>query len=409
MTNKRKIFNDPLYGFISIPSDFIFELIEHPYFQRLRRIKQLGLADLVYPGATHTRFHHALGAMHLMETTLKSLQAKGTLIMDVEKEAALVAILLHDIGHGPFSHVLEHTLMHEVSHEHISIYIMEKLNDEFDGRLSLAIDMFKNNYHRSFFHQLISSQLDMDRLDYLNRDSFYTGVIEGQIGADRIIKMLNVVDNHLVVEEKGILSVENFLSARRNMYWQVYLHKTSISIENMLIFCIKRAKELIKSGQTFEINKSLAYFLSNEISLSDFNKNIKNLNEFLVLDDVDIWQALKYWSQYDDEILRTLASGIISRNLFKIKIRDDDELAILKKEILLKAKKNKLNPTELSYYFKEGEISNSGYYFDASNIKILMKNYNILDISEASDLPAIKAMSNVVKKNYICYHNQLGS
>jgi HD superfamily phosphohydrolase len=268
--NKRKILNDPVYGFVTLPSDLVYELIEHPYFQRLRRIKQLGLTDFVYPGALHSRFQHAIGAMHLMGQTLNSLEAKGNLIMEVEREAAQIAILLHDIGHGPFSHVLEHTLLSKINHEKITEMVMDKLNTEFNGVLSLAIEMFKDTYQRKFFHQLISSQLDMDRLDYINRDSFFTGVAEGRIGVERIIKMLNIHKGSLVVEEKGLLSVETFLHARRMMYWQVYLHKSSLSAEVILIKALERARELISQGKEVDSPKSLEPFLIKKIGLKGF-------------------------------------------------------------------------------------------------------------------------------------------
>lgn len=402
MTNTRKIFNDPIYGFITIPSDFIFEIVQHPYFQRLRRIKQLGMAELVYPGAFHSRFQHALGAMHLMNEALNTLQSKGLMIMEVEREAALVAILLHDIGHGPFSHVLEYAILKNVNHETISELLMEDLNRQFEGKLSLAIEMFKGTYDRSFFHQLISSQLDMDRMDYLNRDSFYTGVAEGKIGAERIIKMLHVVENQLVVEEKGLLSVENFLVARRLMYWQVYLHKTSICSETMVLNIFERVKDLIKMGENVENPNHLKIFFERNITKADFVENPELLHHFVSLDDVDIWYALKDWQEHEDKVLSNLSKNIINRNLFKIKIDVGLKTEPLEKEIKLNLVKNKIPKNLQKYFFKVGQISNSGYASQHSNIKILMKNGNILDVSEASDLPTIKAMSNIVKKNYIC-------
>ncbi len=407
MTNKRKIFNDPIYGFITIPSDFIFEIIQHPYFQRLRRIKQLGMAELVYPGAFHSRFQHALGAMHLMNEALNTLQSKGLMIMEVEREAALVAILLHDIGHGPFSHVLEYAILKNVNHEAISELLMEDLNKQFEGKLTLAIEMFKGTYDRSFFHQLISSQLDMDRLDYLNRDSFYTGVAEGNIGAERIIKMLHVIDNQLVVEEKGLLSVENFLVARRLMYWQVYLHKTSICSETMVLKIFERVKDLLSEGIDVEIPAHLRVFIQINISRQDFKNDSSYLQDFVSLDDVDIWYALKSWQNHSDWVLANLSKNIIERNLFKIKIEVGLKTEEIQK-IILGTLAEKNIPKELQkYFFKVSQISNSGYASQQANIKILMKNGNILDVSEASDLPTIKAMSNIVKKNYICYANDV--
>lgn len=407
MTNKRKIFNDPIYGFITIPSDFIFEIVQHPYFQRLRRIKQLGMAELVYPGAFHSRFQHALGAMHLMNEALNTLQSKGLMIMEVEREAALVAILLHDIGHGPFSHVLEYAILKNVNHEAISELLMEDLNRQFEGKLTLAIEMFKGTYDRSFFHQLISSQLDMDRMDYLNRDSFYTGVAEGNIGAERIIKMLHVIDNQLVVEEKGLLSVENFLVARRLMYWQVYLHKTSVCSETMVLKIFERVKDLLRENIEVEIQPHLRVFFTNNISRSDFEKDGELLQHFVNLDDVDIWFALKTWQNHSDLVLANLSQNITKRNLFKIKLEVGLKTEGLEANILQNLDDNKIPKNLQKYFFKKGNISNSGYASQNANIKILMKNGNILDVSEASDLPTIKAMSNIVKKNYICYANDV--
>jgi uncharacterized protein len=403
MANNRKIFNDPIYGFITIPSDFILELIEHPYFQRLRRIKQLGLTELVYPGATHSRFHHALGAMYLMNQALDVLQAKGILIMEVEREAAMAAILLHDLGHGPFSHVLEYTILKNVHHEDVSLLLMEKLNAHFKGRLELAIDIFKGNYERSFFHELISSQLDMDRLDYLNRDSFYTGVVEGKIGAERIIKMLNVADNQLVIEEKGILTVENYLFARRLMYWQVYLHKTALCVEAMLVRFFERIKHLLEKGIKVELPENLLFFQKNNISFEELRNNSAILEHFIQLDDSDIWLGIKKMQFHEDRILSKLASGVINRKLFKIKIEEDLDV-ILTKEKLLKNKNFKnVSEEDLKYLFFEGQLSQSGYERADSNIKILMKNNIILDFSDKSDKATVLALSNVIKKNYLCY------
>lgn len=407
LTNKRKIFNDPIYGFITIPSDFIFEIVQHPYFQRLRRIKQLGMAELVYPGAFHSRFQHALGAMHLMNEALNTLQSKGLMIMEVEREAALVAILLHDIGHGPFSHVLEYAILKNVNHEAISELLMEDLNRQFEGKLTLAIEMFKGTYDRSFFHQLISSQLDMDRMDYLNRDSFYTGVAEGNIGAERIIKMLHVVDNQLVVEEKGLLSVENFLVARRLMYWQVYLHKTSVCSETMVLKIFERVKDLLKENIFVDIPKHLKVFFNRNIRREDFLNDSTLLQNFVALDDVDIWYAIKTWQNHNDTVLANLSQNIINRNLFKIKLEVGLKTEGLEANILQNFEDKKIPKNLQKYFYKKGQISNNGYASQNANIKILMKNGNILDVSEASDLPTIKAMSNIVKKNYICYANDV--
>lgn len=365
------------------------------------------MAELVYPGAFHSRFQHALGAMHLMNEALNTLQSKGLMIMEVEREAALVAILLHDIGHGPFSHVLEYAILKNVNHEAISELLMEDLNRQFEGKLTLAIEMFKGTYDRSFFHQLISSQLDMDRLDYLNRDSFYTGVAEGNIGAERIIKMLHVVDNQLVVEEKGLLSVENFLVARRLMYWQVYLHKTSICSETMVLKIFERVKDLLSEGIKVEIPVHLMVFIENNISKEDFKNNPRYLQDFVSLDDVDIWYALKSWQNHSDWVLANLSKNIIERNLFKIKIEVGLKTEEFQSEFLSNMVEKNI-PKELQkYFYKVSQISNSGYASQQANIKILMKNGNILDVSEASDLPTIKAMSNIVKKNYICYANDV--
>jgi uncharacterized protein len=408
MTNKRKIFNDPVYGFVSVPSDLIYDLIEHPFFQRLRRIKQLGMAEYVYPGALHTRFHHALGAMHLMGEALQVLQAKGHYILDIEWEAAQIAILLHDIGHGPFSHVLEYTILNDVHHEHISALLMKKLNQEFGGQLDLAIEMFNGTYHREFFHQLISSQLDMDRMDYLNRDCFFTGVAEGTIGVDRIIKMLNVVDNQLVVEEKGLLSVENFLNARRLMYWQVYLHKTSICTEAMLIQIISRARELIKNEKEWGANPlfvtpAFSPFLKENISLEAFQTDEKYLRAFTQIDDYDIWACVKTWQFHDDKILSTICRDLLNRNLYKIKISNFPIEDSFIQSITESLKEKGVEAADLSYFLIEGDVSNKGYVSGDETINILSKNKNVVDIADASDLPTIKALSNIVKKYYVCW------
>jgi len=402
-TNKRKIFNDPVYGFVTIHSDLIYDLIEHPFFQRLRRIKQLGMAEFVYPGALHTRFHHALGAMHLMHEALLVLQSKGNPIAENEFEAAQIAILLHDIGHGPFSHVLEYTILDEVHHEHISSLLMEKLNHEFEGKLSLAIEMFNGTYERDFFHQLISSQLDMDRMDYLNRDCFFTGVAEGTIGVDRIIKMLNVVGNQLVVEEKGLLSVENFLNARRLMYWQVYLHKTAICAETMLIQIIRRARELINQGDEVFANPPFMVFLKENISLKAFQSNDRYLQAFTLLDDYDIWACIKNWQFHSDKILSTICRDLLNRDLFKIKISNkpiEEALISSLKQALID---NGIPGEQLSYFLTEGDVSNKGYVRGDETIYICTKNKEVVDIADASDLPTIKALSNIVKKYYVCW------
>ncbi|MEM6829144.1 MAG: HD domain-containing protein [Bacteroidota bacterium] len=401
--NKKKILNDPVYGFINIPNELIFDIIEHAYFQRLRRIKQLGLTDLVYPGALHTRFHHAIGAMHLMQKALNSLQSKGHEISDEEFNACLIAILLHDIGHGPFSHTLEFSLFKNVKHEQVGLWMMERLNKQLGQQLSLAIDIFQNNYHKAFFHQLVSSQLDIDRLDYLKRDSYFTGVYEGMIGSERIIKMLDVKDNNLVVEEKGIYSIENFLSARRLMYWQVYLHKAAVSAEVMLIELIKRAKELTKSGTQVLATPALAIFLERDITAEDFIEDEDILDIYALLDDNDIWGSIKFWSNHEDVILRSLSHMLLTRKLFKIHFTNDP----VSKEEIQQLKERAVSFFNLSagqedYFVKNGTVSNSAYVSSNQSIKILMKSGAILDVAEATDLPNVKAMSKIVKKYYLC-------
>lgn len=402
--NKKKIFNDPVYGFITIPGSFIFDIIEHPYFQRLRRIKQLGLTDLVYPGALHTRFHHALGAMHLMGMALNRLRSRGHQISEEEKEAALAAILLHDIGHGPFSHALEKTLLSHIAHEKLSFLIMEKLNKEFNGKLDLTIKMFLNKYERKFFHQLISSQLDMDRMDYLKRDSFFTGVMEGTIGADRIIKMLDIVDDELVVEEKGIYSIENFLSSRRLMYWQVYLHKTTVCAEKMLIQIIRRAQDLSLTGEKLFASEALNVFLQQKITLDEFTQNELYLQAFTSLDDYDLWGAIKIWKNHKDQVLSLLCNQLLERKLFRIEISrtqfEEEKIEQLKKEVV----KNLGLPEEHSEYFVvNGVLRNRAYLPVSNKINVLTKRGQVLDVAQASDLPNIKAISKIVKKHYLCW------
>lgn len=407
MSNNRKIFNDPVYGFITIPSEIIFRVIEHPYFQRLRRIKQLGLAELVYPGATHSRFQHALGAMHLMHEALNALEGKGVEISTKEREAALLAILLHDIGHGPFSHVLEYTILYEVSHETVSELLMRKLNEEFGGELSLAISIFNNTYPRLFLHQLVSGQLDMDRLDYLNRDSFFTAVVEGKIGAERIIKMLNVHDGQLVVEEKGLMSVENFLVARQHMYWQVYLHKTAICAEILLRKIFQRVKDLLSSGFKLNMGESLNFFLNSNASLDSLNQDSKYLEAFVLLDDTDIWSAIKEWSSSSDEILSVLSRSLLNRKLFKISFAKRFALDELEEEIHAKLKLSGVSGENQKYFLKRGKVKAHGYDSRHSGIKILWKDGSCEEITEASELPTIQALSNIVEKDYICYSNDV--
>lgn len=406
--NKKKILNDPVYGFINIPNDLIFDIIEHRYFQRLRRIKQLGLTDLVYPGALHTRFHHALGAMDLMRRALNSLQDKGIKISDQERQASMLAILLHDVGHGPFSHTLEFSLFKGVHHEQVGIWMMERLNKDFDGALDLTIQIFKNQYERPFFHQLVSSQLDIDRLDYLKRDSFFTGVYEGSIGSERIIKMLNVASEHLVVEEKGIYSIENFLSARRLMYWQVYLHKTAVSAEVMLIELIKRAKELTQKGVELTATPALKIFLEQNITAKDFEEDPDILEIYSLLDDSDIWGSIKFWQNHDDMVLRTLSEMLLDRKLLGISFSNDPIGRIVTDDLVHKAMKlYNVNHDEASYFIKTGSVSNSAYIASGQSIKILRKHGDVVDVAEASDLPNIKAMSKIVTKHYLCAPKEL--
>ena len=403
--NKLKILNDPIYGFITIPNSTIFDLIEHKYFQRLRRISQMGLSYLVYPGAHHTRFHHAIGCMHLMQKAVQVLRFKGVKISKEEEEALYIAILLHDIGHGPFSHAMEHSIVNGVSHEEISVLFMQKLNEEFNGDLTLAIKIFKGDYHRKFMLQLISSQIDMDRADYLKRDSFYTGVSEGNINSERIITMLNVKDDELVIEHKGIYSVEKFLVARRLMYWQVYLHKTSLVAEQLVIRVLKRAKELSRQGVKLEASKPLQFFLKNEITLNEFDENC--LDTFAKLDDYDIISAMKSWQHHKDFVLSNLCEMIIDRQLLKVKIKKKP----IKEDILLthlKSLMDKYNITEdeAKYFVFKGEISNQAYTRSKQNIKILYKSGKVDDVVKASDQLNLKALSKKVTKHYICYPKQ---
>ncbi len=364
----------------------------------------MGLTDLVYPGAIHTRFNHALGAMHLMSLALDTLRNKGHDISDKEYESALIAVLLHDIGHGPFSHVLEKYLLNGVKHEFLSILIMEKLNEELGGKLDLCIKIFKNEYSRPFFYQLVSGQMDMDRMDYLNRDCFYTGVDEGTIGGDRIIKMLNLVDDELVIEEKAIYSIENFLSARRLMYWQVYLHKTTVAVEEMLNGLILRARKIAEKKEFLFGSPALLHFLHNEVSIDDLRKDQKALNHFLNLDDYDVWGAIKVWAHHDDPVLSELSSRLIDRKLFKVDLSntkpEPEEKKRVKKLLL---EQNGITEKQLKYYFQSGELSNSAYMPDSGKILILMKDGSLQDVSSAADLPNIKAISKIVKKYYLCY------
>ncbi|HMQ00462.1 MAG TPA: HD domain-containing protein, partial [Cyclobacteriaceae bacterium] len=406
--NKKKIINDPVYGFISIPSELIFDIIEHPWFQRLRRIRQLGLTEMVYPGAIHTRFHHALGAMHLMGKALDNLRNKGIDISAEEYEAAQIAILLHDIGHGPFSHALEESLLPDAQHESISYLFMQRLNKIFNGKLDMSLRMFRNSYKRKFFHELIASQLDIDRLDYLRRDSFFTGVSEGSIGVDRIIAMLNVVKDQLVVEEKGIYSIENFLNARRLMYWQIYLHKTTVSAERMIVNIIKRASMLTKANMNVTCSDALHTFLARDYKAEDFSTDKNILEAYGKLDDSDIMGAIKLWQYHTDNILSGLCNMLLQRKLFKISLQQQP----VKKEDIEKvraaiASKYKVLRNDTVYLFSHGQVSNEAYVAEGQKINILTKTGKIIDIAEASDLPNIKAISKIVKKSYLCYPKNL--
>ena len=412
-TNKKKIINDPVFGFITIRSELVFDLIEHPYFQRLRRIKQLGLSCMVYPGANHTRFEHALGAVHLMRSAISILKLKGIEISDEEADAVTVAILLHDIGHGPFSHVLESTLVPDVPHESISLLLMEELNRQFNGKLDLAILIFTNKYHRHFLHQLVSSQLDMDRLDYLSRDSFFSGVSEGIIGSERIIKMLNIKNDELVVEYKGIYSVENFLIARRLMYWQVYLHKTVLSAEYLLINVLARARELMLQQVDVFATPVFKVFLSRQLTPDDFRNNSiiagrSAIDLFTSLDDNDIIASIKEWQNHPDAILSYLAFCIINRRLYKIKISKkpipEHKISLLKEKICAHFN---VCDEQMKYFLIADTISNSAYNKASSEkINVLFKNNKMSDIADASDIN-LSVFSETVRKYFICYPKEL--
>lgn len=404
MPYERKIINDPVFGFINIPKGLLYDIVRHPLLQRLTRIKQVGLSSVVYPGAQHTRFQHSLGAFYLMSEAITQLASKGNFIFDSEAEAVQVAILLHDIGHGPFSHVLEDTIVKGVSHEEISLLLMERMNKEMNGQLSLAIQIFKDEYPKRFLHQLVSGQLDMDRLDYLCRDSFYTGVTEGNIGSARIIKMLDVVDDRLVVESKGIYSIENFLTARRLMYWQVYLHKTSVAYERMLISTLLRAQELATQGVELFASPALRFFLYNDINHTEFYNNPDALDNFIQLDDNDIWTALKVWSTHSDKVLSTLSLGMINRNIFKVEISSEPVGEDRKKELTLQISRQlDISLSEANYFVSTPSIEKNMYDSADDSIDIIYKDGSIKNIAEASDMLNISLLSKKVKKYYLCY------
>jgi HD superfamily phosphohydrolase len=402
--NKQKIINDPVHGFISIPSGLHLKLIQHPDFQRLNRIKQLGLSYLVYPGAQHTRFQHSLGAMHLMNETISQLRLKGNSITDEEADAVLIAILLHDIGHAPFSHVLEDTVAKGISHEEISLLLIQKINKEMNGKLELALRIFQNTYHKNFLHQLVSSQLDMDRLDYLIRDSFFTGVVEGAVGTARIIKMLNVYDDQLVIEAKGIYSIEKFLIARRMMFWQVYFHKTSVAAERLLINLLRRAKDLAMKGERLFASPSFGYFLYNQIDRKIFYEEKEALDHYTSFDDSDIISAIKVWQSHDDKILSLLSKSLIERKLFKSEILEyplsED---ILNERRSLYVRKYGLAEKDADYLLSYNVVSANTYTPKEDNIKILFKNGEIKDIAEVSDILNISLLSKPSMKYHYCY------
>ncbi|WP_064967368.1 HD domain-containing protein [Tenacibaculum ovolyticum] len=404
-TNKLKIINDPIYGFITIPNSLIFDIIEHPYFQRLRRVTQMGLSNMVYPGANHTRFHHAIGCMHLMQKAVYVLRNKNVAISDDEANALYIAILLHDIGHGAFSHALEHSIVNGITHEEISLKFMRALNDEFNGQLSLAIQIFEGKYHRQFLYQLISSQLDIDRLDYLKRDSFYTGVAEGNISSERLIAMMNVVEDELVIEQKGIYSVEKFIIARRLMYWQVYLHKTGLVAEITLVNVLKRAKELALKGVEMYASRALKYFLYTPISETNFTND--TLKIFSELDDYDVMSAIKDWVHHEDFVLSSLAKMIIHRNLLKIEIQEepfgDTYLKAIHKNLL---ENSNIKESDLNYFVLSNKIKHQAYNTN-DPIKIYTKKGELKDIAKASDQLNLKALSKPVIKHYLCYPKKI--
>ena len=399
--NKLKIINDPIYGFIHIPSTLVFDIIEHRYFQRLRRINQMGLSFLVFPGAKHTRFEHVLGCMYLMQKTVEMLRFKGVSISDKEAEGLYIAILLHDIGHGPFSHAMEHSIVENISHEDISLLFMKELNATFNGKLELAIQIFQGTYPRKFMHQLISSQLDMDRADYLKRDSFYTGVAEGNINSERLISMLNVRNDELVVEEKGLFSVEKFLIARRLMYWQVYLHKTSVTAEQMLIRLLKRAKILVQAGEPLRMSSALSFFVYNRISNENFTTEV--LEQFALLDDTDIFAAMKEWQFHSDRVLSSLSRMLLNRDLLKVKLRPTDFEVLKIKRLQNMAVINGYAPETVDYFVFIGMMENRAYNPEKQIVKLLTKNGRVVDISKTAEGLNLEALAQKTVKYYVCY------
>ncbi len=404
MKNKRKIINDPVFGFITIPNDFIYNLIKHPYLQRLNRIRQMGLASFVYPGAQHTRLHHSIGAMYLMHEAILNFRVKGQMISDEEADAALACILLHDVGHGPFSHVLENTIVKNVHHEEISLMLMNRLNKELGGKLDMCIDIFTDKYPKHFLHQLVSGQLDVDRLDYLRRDSFFSGVTEGNIGSARIIKMLDVRNDKLVVESKGIYSIENFLMSRRLMYWQVYLHKTAVAAEHMLINTLQRAKELTLAGTDLFGSPALKYFLENEVTTDVFNRDHLALDNFVNLDDNDLWCSLKVWSKHSDTVLSVMSEALVDRKLFKIEISAEPISQKRVKDLTeVYMERFDISEHEASYFVLADAISTNMYNEKDDSIDILFNDGSIKDIADASDMLNIQLLSKRVQKYYVSY------
>lgn len=404
MTSEGKIINDPVSGFISIPDGLLLDIVQHPLMQRLRRIKQLGLSSIVYPSALHSRFMHSLGAYHLMTEAIATLTAKGVFVFDGEAEAAEAAILMHDIGHGPFSHVLENTLISGISHEEISLLMMEKVNREMNERLDLALKIFRNDYPKHFLHQLISSQLDMDRLDYLRRDSFYTGVAEGNIGSARIIKMLDVADDELVINAKGIYSIENYLMARRSMYWQVYLHKTAVAGEKMLVNTLLRAKHLAREGRVVYAPPALKYFLDNDVDAARFTSDAEAQHRYAALDDSDVYSALKVWVDSDDEILSLLASSLVNRHIFKVEVSgqpfDDECVESLRRRL---AAATGVKYDDIHYLISVDMIHKDMYDIDNDHISILHKDGTVRDFAMSSELFNNGLLSKKICKYYLCY------
>ncbi|MGE5383153.1 MAG: HD domain-containing protein [Omnitrophica WOR_2 bacterium] len=407
--NHRKIVNDPVYGFVTIPGDFLFSMIEHPLFQRLRRIRQLGLTSFVYPGALHTRFHHALGAMHLMMDAIETLRMKGSEITEHEAESTLAAILLHDIGHGPYSHSLEHSIVTDMSHEELSLIIMQKLNSEFNGKLDTAISIFCDKYPKRFLHQLVSSQLDMDRLDYLKRDSFYTGVSEGVINTDRLIKMLIVHNDELMVEAKGIYSIEKFIVARRLMYWQVYYHKTVVAAENLLINLLKRAKFLVSSGITLFATPAFMFFLKNEFKKEDFFMQPELIDNFALIDDYDVFTSVKVWCDHHDKVLSNLAQGLVNRHLFRTELQNNpfNEQEVISLRNKIGVSYNITRESDIDYLYSIGTITNNAYIPENDKINILNKDGTVVDVAESSDQLNVSILTKSVTKYFLCYPKKI--